>query len=147
MKKILHIFLLFIVTFSISCVSSNIVSSNGVAISNYKYIVFGRDSNGDAELEDIIMIVENKLSSKLIVVSPSKATDLLYQGEKILSPKINAKWEKWEGGHTYITVVLYDYDTNQSVAVIKSSGIGLTIEQDQSLALNRLLKEIDALFN
>ncbi len=146
MKNLLHILFLIIIMFTMSCASSNIVSSNGVAISKYKYIVFGKELSGDAELEDLIMIVENKLSSKLIAVSPTNAADLLAQGEKIVSPRINVKSEKWDGGHTYISVVLHDYETNQNIAVIKSSGIGLSIKQDQKLALKKILKEIDALF-
>ena len=50
--------------------------------------------------------------------------------------------EKWDGGHTYITVTFYDYNTNQSVAVIKSSGIGMMVSHDQSIALSAIRKRL-----
>ena len=56
------------------------------------------------------------------------------------------KSEKWDGGHTYISISFYDYATNQSVAVVKSSGIGLTISHDQKLALSAIKKELDISF-
>ena len=59
---------------------------------------------------------------------------------------IHVTSEKWDGGHTYITVTFYDYNTNQSVAVIKSSGIGMTISHDQNIALNAIRKKINKLF-
>lgn len=40
----------------------------------------------------------------------------------------------------------YDYDTNQSIAVIKSSGIGWSISQDQKLAYKAIKKELDKVF-
>ena len=66
--------------------------------------------------------------------------------DSILSPNIHVTSEKWDGGHTYITVTFYDYNTNQSVAVIKSSGIGMTISHDQNIALNAIRKKINELF-
>ena len=88
----------------------------------------------------------NDISEKLQVVSSEKARSLIYQGEKVLSPRINVKTEKWDGGHTYISISFYDYDTNQSVAVVKSSGIGMTISHDQKLAYKALKKELDKTF-
>lgn len=96
--------------------------------------MFGSEDEGDAELADILMMVQNEISEKLQVVSPEKARNLMHQGERVLSPRINVKTEKWDGGHTYISISFYDYDTNQSVAVVKSSGIGMSISQDQKLA-------------
>lgn len=52
-----------------------------------------------------------------------------------LTPNIHVTSEKWDGGHTYITVTFYDHGTNQSIAVVKSSGIGMSISQDQNIAL------------
>lgn len=43
-------------------------------------------------------------------------------------------------------ISFYDYDTNQSVAVVKSSGIGMTISHDQKLAYKALKKELDKTF-
>lgn len=132
----------------ISCASarSSTTLSNGVSLSEYKYIVFGNEDDGDAELADILMMVQNELSDKFIVLSPMKAHYLLEQGEKILSPRISVKSEKWDGGHTYISVSFYDYDTNQSIAVVKSSGIGLSISEDQRLALSAIIKELNKAF-
>lgn len=131
-----------------SCASSNSTSTvlNGTELSKYKYVVFGTNNDGDAELEDIVMMVQNEISERLQVVSAEKATSLLLSGENVLSPKINVKTEKWDGGHTYISVNFYDYDTNQSIAVVKSSGIGLSISQDQKLAYKAIKKELNKFF-
>lgn len=91
-------------------------------------------------------MVQNELSNKLTVVSSYKAIELLRHGERVMSPKISVKSEKWEGGHTYISIIFYDYDTNQSIAVIKSSGIGMTISDDQRLAYRAIKKELDKAF-
>lgn len=120
--------------------------AKGNDISKYKYVVFGNDDKGDAELADILMMVQNDISDKLQAVSPEKTRTLIYQGERVLSPRINVKTEKWDGGHTYISISFYDYETNQSVAVVKSSGIGLSISQDQKLAYKAIKKELDKTF-
>lgn len=148
MKKVYCIVLLIVCTVIASCASSQSVKTtvNGKDISQYKYVVFGSDNEGDAELADIIMMVQNDISEKYQVVSPEKARDLIYQGENVLSPRINVKTEKWDGGHTYISISFYDYDTNQSLAVVKSSGIGLSITQDQKLAYEAIKKELDKAF-
>lgn len=140
--------LLFTLVLLISCSSSKSVTTiaKGNDISMYKYVVYGSEDEGDAELADILMMVQNDISEKLHVVSPEKARSLIYQGEMVLSPRINVKTEKWDGGHTYISISFFDYDTNQSVAVVKSSGIGLSISQDQRLAYKAIKKELDKLF-
>ena len=94
----------------------------------------------------MLMMVQNEISEKLQVVSAEKAKTLIAFGEKVASPKINVKTEKWDGGHTYISISFYDYDTNQSIAVIKSSGIGWSISQDQKLAYKAIKKELDKVF-
>ena len=148
MKKIIYAFTLFLTLNLMSCASSRSTTtiSNGISLSDYKYIVFGKEDDGDAELADILMMVQNELSDKLVVLSPIKANSLLAQGEKILSPRISVKSEKWDGGHTYISISFYDYDTNQSVAVVKSSGIGLSISHDQQLAFSAIKKELNKVF-
>ena len=150
MKKYVYSFsLITFITFMVSCASSKSATtiSNGISLSDYKYIVFGReDDEGDAELADILMIVQNELSEKLTVVSPANAAAIISNGGKVLSPRISVKSEKWDGGHTYISISFYDYATNQSVAVVKSSGIGLTISHDQKLALSAIKKELDKTF-
>lgn len=148
MKRILYFPLLLIITTLVSCASSKSTTtvSNGTDLSKYKYIVFGKEDDGDAELADILMMVQNELSGKLTVVSDAKAVQLIAQGEPVLSPRINVKSEKWDGGHTYISISFYDAEINQSVAVVKSSGIGLSISQDQKLAFKAIKKELDKVF-
>ena len=126
-----------------SCSSSNAVVSHGSDLSKYKYVVFGRESTGDRELDDMIMLIQNEIANRLQVISAQKGLELLNLGELILSPNINVKSEKWDGGHTYITINFHDYGTSQSIAVIESSGIGLTISHDQKIALNAIRKKLD----
>lgn len=80
-----------------SCASSKSTSTvlNGTDLSKYKYVVFGANSDGDAELEDIVMMVQNEISEKLHVVSAEKATLLLSIGEKVVSPKIEDQLHEW----------------------------------------------------
>lgn len=148
MKKLSYILVAFLYLFLVSCASSQstTIMAKGNIISNYKYVVFGSEDEGDAELADILMMVQNDISEKLQVVSSEKARALIREGERVLSPRINVKTEKWDGGHTYISISFYDYDTNQSVAVVKSSGIGMTISQDQKLAYQAIKKELDKTF-
>lgn len=148
MKRVQYFALFLIVIAFVSCVSSKGTTtlSNGTDITKYKYILFGKEDDGDAELADILMMVQNELSEKLTVVSEAKAIQLIAQGEYVLSPQINVKTEKWGGGHTYISISFYDADTNQNVAVVKSSGIGLSISHDQQLAFKAIKKELDKVF-
>ena len=126
-----------------SCSSSNAVVSHGSDLSKYKYVVFGKESTGDRELDDMIMLIQNEIANRLQVISAQKGLELLNLGELILSPNINVKSEKWDGGHTYITINFHDYAASQSIAVIKSSGIGLTISHDQKIALNAIRRKLD----
>ena len=148
MKNLSYILVAIVSLLLVACASSKSVTTlaNGNDLSKYKYVVFGNDDEGDAELADIMMMVQNDISEKLQVVSPDKALTLIRQGESVLSPRINVKTEKWDGGHTYISISFYDYSTNQSVAVVKSSGIGLSISQDQKLAYKAIKKELDKTF-
>ena len=138
--------LFFIVLQSIlfnSCSSSNAVVSHGSDLSQYKYVVFGEESTGDRELDDMILLIQNEIAKRLQVVSTQKCLELLNLGELILTPSINVKSEGWDGGHTYITINFHDFDTSQSIAVVKSSGIGLTVSHDQKIALNAIRKKLD----
>ena len=148
MKKYLFVLVTFISFILFSCASSDSLTTiaKRIDLSKYKYVVFGSGDKGDAELADILMMLENDISEKLQVVSSKKAISLIYQGEKVLTPRINIKSEKWEGGHTYISISFYDYDTNQSVAVVKSSGIGMSVLDDQILAYKAIKKELDKTF-
>ena len=78
--------------------------------------------------------------------SSKQALALIHQGEGVLSPRINVKTEKWDGGHTFITINFFDFNTNQSVVILKSSGIGLSISQDQKLAYKAIMKELNKTF-
>lgn len=60
----------------------------------------------------------------------------------VLSPSIAVKSEKWDGGHTYITITFYDFATHRPVIILKSSGIGLSIKQDQKIAFKAIRKQI-----
>lgn len=133
-----------------SCASSRIIvaNSNTIDLSNYEYVVFGEESDGDRELDDIVLLVQNEITStKLKTVSATEGQRLINQGKFVLTPHINVKTEKWDGGHTYITISFYDLGTNQNIAVIKGSGIGLTISQDQNIALKAIRKKLQATFN
>ena len=129
-----------------SCSSTaNLVVSNGANISKYKYVSFGKEQSGDRELDDVLLLVQNEIANtKLQPISLTYAPDD-YLGHT-LTPHINVKSEKWDGGHTYITITFYDLYTDQSVAVIKSSGIGMSISQDQKLALGAIRKKLQAVF-
>ena len=140
--------LLLLFLFLVSCSSSRsvITTAKEIDISQYKYVVFGSENEGDEELADIIMMVQNDISEKLQVVPQNKVSILLQQDERVLSPEINVKTETFDGGHTYITINFYDYRTKQNIAIVKSSGIGFTISQDQKLACKAIKKELDKIF-
>ena len=126
-----------------SCVSGKIVLSNDANISKYKYVIFGKETSGDRELDDVVMSVQNQIAeTNLIVLSASNTVKIIEYSDSILTPNIHVTSEKWDGGHTYITVTFYDYNTNQSVAVIKSSGIGMTVSHDQNIALSAIRKNL-----
>lgn len=129
-----------------SCSSSaKVVVSNSANLSKYKYVSFGKEQSGDRQLDDVMMLVQNEIANtKLQPISITYAPDD-YLGYT-LTPHINVKSEKWDGGHTYITITFYDLLTDQSVAVIKSSGIGLSISQDQKLALGAIRKKLQTVF-
>jgi hypothetical protein len=130
-----------------SCTTSKVVLSYGADLSKYSCVVFGEETTGDGGLEDVIMCVRNEIAkTKLRVVSGEDALVRIALGEHVLSPKINVLTEKWDGGHTYITITFYDYATNQSVAVVKSSGIGLTVSHDQDIAVTAIGNKLREIF-
>lgn len=146
--KILKLFVIIVVGIMIqSCSTSKAVISQGADLSKYSYVVFGRESSGDRELDDVVMNVQNEIANtKLSVVSPQTAYAKIAGGEYVLSPNIHVTTEKWDGGHTYITITFYDYNTNLSVAVLKSSGIGMTISHDQEIAIDAIRKKLKQIF-
>lgn len=137
-----------ILSIMVSCASSKIVLSNNVNIDKYKYVIFGNETSGDRELNDVIMAVENCIGETgLKVLSSSNSLKILECSDSILTPNIHVTSEKWDGGHTYITITFYDYNSNQSLAVVKSSGIGMTVNHDQNIALNAIKKKLNKLFD
>lgn len=146
--KSLGLFSLIVVVIILqACATSNAVISHSIDLSKYSYVIFGKESTGDRELDDIIMTVQNEIANtKLQVISEENGLAKIALGESVLTPSIHVSTEKWDGGHTYITITFYDYDTNQSVIVLKSSGIGVTISHDQKIALSAIRKELKKMF-
>lgn len=143
--SLLLILSVFLMTLTSCSSSAKLVVSNGANISKYKYVSFGKEQIGDRELDDVMLLVQNEIANtKLQPISLTYAPDD-YLGYT-LTPHINVKSEKWDGGHTYITITFYDLYTDQSVAVVKSSGIGLSISQDQKLALGAIRKKLQTIF-
>lgn len=55
-----------------SCASGKIVLSNDANISKYKYVIFGKETTGDRELDDVVMSVQNQIAeTDLTVLSTS----------------------------------------------------------------------------
>lgn len=148
MKKLkFYVIIAVLVMAAHSCSTSKAVISHGVDLSKYSYVVFGNEMTKDEELADIAIAVQNEIvDTKLIVVSVQDAQIKIEHGEFVLTPDIYVKTEKWDGGHTYITITFYDYGTNQRVAVLKSSGIGLSISQDQNIAFSAIKKKLKQTF-
>ena len=145
LKLIISIAIVFVLM--TSCGSGKIVLSHDTNIDKYKYVIFGDEVSGDNELDDILMEVRNLIANcNLKILSASDAFEISQCSGSILSPNIHISTEKWEGGHTYITVKFVDYETEQSIAIVKSSGIGLSISQDQNIALKAMKKELKKLF-
>lgn len=143
--QLIHIAI--IVILMTSCASGKIVLSNDANISKYKYVIFGKETSGDRELDDVVMSVQNQIAeTNLTVLSASNTQKIFECSDSILTPNIHVTSEKWDGGHTYITVTFYDYNNNQRIAVVKSSGIGMTVSHDQNIALGAIRKKLDKLF-
>lgn len=141
--------IIYIVTILIllaSCSTGKIVLSNNADISKYKYVIFGNESSGDRELDDIVMAVQNQITETSLKVLSTSDVSSIRMTDSILTPNIHITSEKWDGGHTYITVTFYDYSNNQCIAVVKSSGIGMTVSHDQNIALGAIKKKLDKLF-
>jgi len=136
-----------IISLVASCSSSKIVLSNNANIEKYKYVIFGNELSGDRELDDVVMLVQNQIAeTNLKVLSASNISKVSECSDSILTPNIHVTSEKWDGGHTYITVTFYDYNNNQCIAVVKSSGIGMTVSQDQNIAIGAIRKKLNRLF-
>lgn len=98
-------------------------------------------------LEDIVMAIQNEIAENYLIDLSSSGSLKRYEcADSILVPHIHINSETWDGGHTYITITFYDYKTDQSIAVVKSSGIGISVSQDQSIALKAIKKKLRELF-
>lgn len=148
MKKLLYIFILLPIIFT-SCGTSKIMMVDGVTnLSEYEYIVFGEGSNGSAALEEVLFTVRQEISrTRLKTISKYEANNLILLGHKVLTPNINITSQYWDGGQTYITVSFYDYDSGMLLAMIKSTGIGLIVEHDQSIAVEEIRKKLHELLD
>lgn len=152
MKK----FFYFLAPFLVFCLSLGIIScasskssttlSKGASLSDYKYIVFGNANEGDADMADVLLMVQNELSGKLKSLTREEAQPLIEQGVKVLSPTINVKSEKWDDGQTYITINFHDYVTHQLVAVVKSGGATPLNPVGQNPALSGIKRELNKTF-
>ena len=53
-----------------ACSTSKAVISHEIDLSKYSYVVFGKETTGDRELDDIVMAVQNEIAdTKLRVIS------------------------------------------------------------------------------
>ena len=131
-----------------SCSTSKVVISHGIDMSKYSYVVFGEESTGDRVLEDVVMRVKNEIAmTKLIVVSEQEGLAKVALGKFVLYPNIYISTiKKEEVLTTSITITFYDFYTNQSVAVLKSSGFGLIESQSQSTAISSIRKKLNSVY-
>lgn len=104
----------------ISCSSSaKMVVSNGANISKYKYVSFGKEQTGDRELDDVMLLVQNEIvNTKLQPISLTYAPDD-YLGYT-LTPHINVKSEKWDGGHTYLPSPFMTFIQTKALQLLKA---------------------------
>ena len=144
LKLIKHIIpIAIIITLMASCSSSKIVLSNNANIDKYKYVILGNESS-----DDIVMAVQNQIAAiNLQALSTSNISKASECSDGSLTPKIHVTSEKWDGGHTYITVTFYDYNNNQRITAVESNGIGMTVSHDQDIALGAIRKKIKKLSN
>lgn len=109
-----------IITLMASCASSKIVLSSNIDISKYKYVIFGGESSGNRELDDVVMAVQNQIAeTNLTVLSPSNTFKILECSDSILTPNIHVTSEKWDGGHTYITVIFQIINNDTLIKTIR----------------------------
>ena len=65
-----------------ACSTSKAVISHGIDLSKYSYVVFGKESTGDRELDDIVMAVQNEIANtKLEVISEQNGLEKIALGE------------------------------------------------------------------
>ena len=143
MKKIV-LFLTTVISL-MSCGGTNeTVLSTGINLSDYKYCVVSTSSiDGNADLADLVLRVENFFPEILTVTSKGEAVDLMSEGQKVLTPAINVSSEKRDGlYYTYIAVSFHDLKTGKLLAVCKSSGVGSTVKDGCRYSYDRIKMEL-----
>lgn len=121
--------------------------SKGSDISQYKYVVYNAEYNGDTSvLEDILPIVQNVLSKRLKTISSSEAQSLSGEGENILTPRIDIKSTNSKYSNVYITIGLYDLNSNHLVASVKSKGVGLFYSKDNKIHYSGIKTQLNRIF-
>ena len=95
LKLIKHIIpIAIIITLMASCSSSKIVLSNNANIDKYKYVIFGNESSGDRELDNIVMAVQSQIAAtNLQALSTSNISKALECSDSILTPNIHVSSE------------------------------------------------------
>lgn len=90
-----HIISISIITVLItSCATGKIVLSNNANINKYKYVIFGYETSGDRELDDVVMSVQNQIAeTNLIVLSASNTSKIIECSDSILTPNIHVTSE------------------------------------------------------
>lgn len=90
--QLIHIAI--IVILMTSCASGKIVLSNDANISKYKYVIFGKETSGDRELDDVVMSVQNQIAeTNLTVLSASNTQKIFECSDSILTPNIHVTSE------------------------------------------------------
>ena len=145
--KVLGLFPLIAVVIMLqACSTSKAVISHGIDLSKYSYVVFGEESTGDRELDDIVMAVQNEIAdTKLQVITEQEGLTKIALGKFVLSPNIHVSTDKWTG-LTSITITFYDYKTNSMVIVIKSEAARFFISKGQNSALDAVSKKLKKTF-
>ena len=142
MKTLVYSLLIAVVIILQSCSTSKAVISHEIDLSKYSYVVFGKETTGDRELDDIVMAVQNEIAdTKLRVISEQDGLAKIALGESVLSPNIHVSTNKWTG-ITTITITFYDYKTDSMVIVLKSEAARAIISKGQNIALNAVGKKL-----
>lgn len=147
MKNTAYLLLLALAFCFSSCYTSHTtcVNNENSILEQYKHVVFTPDS-AELELADIVMYVHNEMANIVSVVTEDKIASLLQDSNKVAYATVCASTEKWPGGHTFITIVFRDVNATTPMAVVKSSGIGVSIKNDQNIAKRAISRELRKAF-
>ncbi len=88
-QKFIQLVLIAIITILMtSCASGKIVLSNDANISKYKYVIFGKETSGDRELDDIVMSVQNQIAETNLTVLSASNTLKIFECLIVFSRQI-----------------------------------------------------------